>query len=211
MQWPLKIQPGLVIDDPISQIDIFPSLLSVTKAGGADLSNIYKIPDDNTQKSSLKHLFENLDGVNLFPFIDEAQLRRKNHNANNNDNNNNNDDNDNDNNDNDIQERKIPHKSLYFRSGHYSAIRVHDWKLHVCGNPNKKWLFNLKDDPSERSNLAELPEYSTKLNEMLNHLNEIAKQQTPPLWPSMTETAIHIDKLFEFNETLEDEYLYWPN
>ena len=109
------------------------------------------------------------------------------------------------------ENRRIPHKSLYFRSGHYSAIRVGDWKLQVCGNPNKKWLFNLKNDPSERINLVDLPEYSTKLSEMLNNLEEVALQQSAPIFPSMTETAIHIDKLFEYNETFEDEYVYWPN
>lgn len=215
IQWPLKIKPGLIFDDIVSHIDIFPTLLSVTKAGGADLSNIYQIPIDNTLQSSLKDLYNNLDGVNLLPFINKLQQKNnidqnENENENeliNNSNNINNNNNDNNNDD----EKVVPHKSLYFRSGHYSAIRVDDWKLQVCGNPNKMWLFNLKDDPSESLNLVDLPQYSTKLQEMLNNLNEVASQQVEPIWPAMTETAILIDKLFEFNETLEDEYIYWPN
>lgn len=200
IQWPAKIPAGVVVDDVISQIDLFPTLLSATKAGGSDIDQPFhqEIPKDNTKTSSLSHLFENIDGVNLLPFIAREAVKKysphetesASYNG---------------------LMQNIPHESLFFRSGHYSALRSGDYKLHVCGNPEKKWLFNLKTDPSESTNLVELTEYSRKLEEMLLQLKQIEVQQRESLWPSMTETAVHIDKLFEFNETYEDEYLYWPN
>jgi len=104
-----------------------------------------------------------------------------------------------------------PHETLYWRSGHYSALRRGEWKVQVAGNPNKKWLFNLKEDPAEHNNLADVAGYENILYDMVDHLNKVAATQREPIWPSITETAIHIDKLFEHNETLEDEYVYWPN
>lgn len=187
MQWPRVISRGIIVDDPISHIDIFPTMLGATKAGGFDSSNL----KNHLFDSSLKHLVSNIDGVNLLPFIAKTKTNLS-MNV-------------------DVENNEKPHKSLYFRSGHYSAIRVGDWKLQVCGNPNKMWLFNLKDDPSEMKNLAQVPEFSFKLQEMLQYLDEVSKDQSKPLWPSMTETAVHIDKLFEFNESLDDEYIYWPN
>lgn len=181
MQWPAQIPQGMVFDPPVSHIDLFPTLLGASKAGGFDSL----ISGDTLPTSELKHLAANIDGVNLLPFI--ANLAQK------------------------EETSSIPHKSIYFRSGHYSAIRVGNMKLQVCGNPEKLWLFDLENDPSESKNLVELPEYTSILHEMLEHLTEVAKEQSDPLWPAMTETAVHIDKLFEFNESLDDEYVYWPN
>jgi arylsulfatase A-like enzyme len=191
MQWPAHIPQGLVFDSPVSQIDLFPTLLGASTAGGFDSNN----HQDTLSTSALGHLVANIDGVNLLPFI--ANLSNKEEiaaapTAG-------------------VNSPRVPHKSIYFRSGHYSAIRVGHWKLQVCGNPEKMWLFDLEKDPSEANNLASFPEYAAKLNEMLEQLNEVAREQSDPLWPAMTETAVHIDKLFEFNESLDDEYIYWPN
>jgi hypothetical protein len=45
-------------------------------------------------------------------------------------------------------------RTLYWRSGHYSAVRVGDWKLQIALRPNKVWFFNLRADPTEHRNLA---------------------------------------------------------
>jgi arylsulfatase A-like enzyme len=187
MQWPAKIPQGVIFDPPVSHIDLFPTLLGASKAGGYDSQKTGD--DDPLSTSALKHLVENIDGVNLLPFIAKISNMETSSSS----------------------SVPPPHKSIYFRSGHYSAIRMRNWKLQVCGNPKKLWLFDLDNDPSESKNLVSLPEYSSKLREMLEHLNEVSRDQRDPLWPSMTETAVHIDKLFEYNESLDDEYVYWPN
>lgn len=49
-----------------------------------------------------------------------------------------------------------PHRSLFFRYRTHAALRKGDWKI-VRERPDHPWqLFNLRDDPAERRNLAEI-------------------------------------------------------
>jgi arylsulfatase A-like enzyme len=45
-------------------------------------------------------------------------------------------------------------KALYWRSGHYVAFRICDWKLQLAERPHKLWLYDLSTDPNEQNNLA---------------------------------------------------------
>jgi arylsulfatase A-like enzyme len=45
-------------------------------------------------------------------------------------------------------------RTLYWRSGHYKAVRKGDWKLQIALRPDKVWFFHMKSDPTERVNLA---------------------------------------------------------
>ena len=45
-------------------------------------------------------------------------------------------------------------ETLFWQSGHYRVVRHGDWKLQVTARPDKQWLFNLEDDPTEQRNLA---------------------------------------------------------
>lgn len=180
-KWPAKIARGVVVDDPVSLIDLFPTVLSA--AGG-----------DQTLADSDGHAgvdMDLVDGVDLLPYIAAAAKRQ--------------------NNSVDKEDLKRPHTSLYWRSGHYRAIRVGDWKLQAALRPNKMWLYDLKNDPTERNNLAYEPNYNEQLQEMILHLADEDSRQIDPLWPAITETALFVDKLFETNESFEDEYVYWPN
>jgi arylsulfatase A-like enzyme len=58
---------------------------------------------------------------------------------------------------------RASNRTLFWRSGHYSAVLLHDqhdqqlsgqWKLQVAGRPSKVWFFDLSSDPTERHNLA---------------------------------------------------------
>lgn len=101
---------------------------------------------------------------------------------------------------------------LYWKSGHYSAIRYGEWKLQMAGNPQKTWLFNLKDDPTEQHNLANIPKYSAVLKDLIAVLrSQEADQQAEPIWRSVSETPIAIDFTTDHQLTLDDEYVYWPN
>ena len=112
----------------------------------------------------------------------------------------------------DIDEKALSERTFFWRSGHYKAIRRGKWKLQKAGNPDKIWLYDLSSDPSESNNLAGVePFRSDVLPSLLSKLFEEDSKQRQPLWPSFTETALLIDKLFETNESLDDEFVYWPN
>jgi arylsulfatase A-like enzyme len=50
--------------------------------------------------------------------------------------------------------QQLPHNIFFWRAGHYKAIRWYHWKLQIADRPDKIWLFNLKNDPTESHNLA---------------------------------------------------------
>ena len=48
----------------------------------------------------------------------------------------------------------LPHESLFWRSGHYMALKQGNMKIHVSERPDKVWIFNLLQDPTEHINLV---------------------------------------------------------
>jgi len=102
-----------------------------------------------------------------------------------------------------------PHDSLFWRSGPYQTLLAGDWKLQVSENPKKKWLFNLRDDPTERKNLAQ--SNADKVNLLLAQLATLDAQQSKPLWPSLLEAAVAIDHPLSLPDSPDDEYVYWAN
>jgi arylsulfatase A-like enzyme len=101
-----------------------------------------------------------------------------------------------------------PHQTLFWRSGPYKTLLDGDWKLQVSEHPQKTWLFNLKDDPLERTNLADSNPAEVKT--LVAVLNGIDKQQHKPLWPSLFESPVSIDHPLS-PKTLQDEYVDWAN
>lgn len=104
------------------------------------------------------------------------------------------------------------HDQLYWRSSHYEALRKDIWKLQVSYHrPKKYWLFNMQKDPIEEFNLAYLPSYKNVLKELKVSLAIEKKKHRKPLWPSLSESPVLIDK--RWAETYEpgDEYIYWAN
>ena len=99
--------------------------------------------------------------------------------------------------------------TLFWQSGHYRVVRHNDWKLQVAARPDKKWLFNLAEDPTEQINLAaSRPE---KVAELLGLLDAHAAEARPPLYPAVLESAISIDKTLAEPFEEGDDYIYWPN
>ena len=164
MQWPARIQPGTVFDDPVAHLDVF---ATASAAAGAAL------PDDRV-----------IDGVDLLPFLDgEAEGR--------------------------------PHETLFWRQGHHQAVRHGDWKLTVSERETqteretKRWLFDLKTDPTEQRDLAaQLPERVAELQALLDAHNT---QQAAPMWPSVVDGPQLIDKTEAESYSPGDEYIYFPN
>lgn len=79
----------------------------------------------------------------------------------------------------------LGHESLFWRSGHYKAFRYGNWKIMSSGRPNKKWMYNLDDDPGELHNLAENEMYGDKLRELMNLMEKVNETQVMPLWPAL--------------------------
>jgi uncharacterized sulfatase len=102
-----------------------------------------------------------------------------------------------------------PHDALFWRSGHYQVVRAGGWKLQVNARIDGDWLFDLSTDPTERKNLAARePERVAALRQLLAEHNA---EQSPPLWPSVAEMPVNIDKTLIEHDAPDDEYIYWPN
>lgn len=102
-----------------------------------------------------------------------------------------------------------PHEQLFWRQGHYQAVLSNGWKLQVALRPDKVWLFNLDEDPTEQVNLVDKrPDKVAALKALLAAHNA---EQAEPLWPSNLEASIAIDKTLDQPESADDEYVYWPN
>ncbi len=102
-----------------------------------------------------------------------------------------------------------PHETLFWRSGHYRAVRAGDWKLQLSERPKRAWLFDLAHDPTERVNLAAAqPARVAGLTALLDAHDA---EQAAPLWPSLLEGAIRIDPPLGAPQGPDDEYVYWAN
>ena len=104
---------------------------------------------------------------------------------------------------------QAPHEQLFFRTDTYLALRQGDWKLQVMERPKQDVLYNLAADPSERNNLAS--QEPQRLADMKKRLATLNAQQVKPLWPSLAEAPIYIDKTLKQPAKPGEAYVYYPN
>ncbi len=102
-----------------------------------------------------------------------------------------------------------PDRVLFNKSGDYSFLIKDGWKLQVDLIQNKKWLYNLNEDPTEQINLIESD--LEKLNELGKILNKKLSEQVKPIWPSLLDWPIFIDKTLDETVIKNDEYIFWAN
>jgi len=102
-----------------------------------------------------------------------------------------------------------PHETLFWRSGHYRVVRAGDWKLQLSERPQKIWLFDLANDPTEHVNLAAAQ--PARVAELKVLLEAHDAEQSAPLWPSLLEAAVRIDPPLNAPHTPDDEFVYWAN
>lgn len=115
--WPGTIPAGKVFHEPVTSLDIMPTILA--------------------QVGITPH---ELDGVNLMPYLKGARS-------------------------------DPPHEFLCWRWVIQSAIRKGDWKFLKC--KERKYLFNLKKDVSEKQNLImEFPQMANELAKTLADWSE---------------------------------------
>lgn len=102
--------------------------------------------------------------------------------------------------------------TLFWQNGHYQVVRHGDWKLQLNDRPTdglQKWLFNLKDDPTEQTNLAD--SHPEKLNELSALLANHQASSRGPLYPAVSQSAVLVDKTKAEVYVEGDEYVYTPN
>jgi len=104
----------------------------------------------------------------------------------------------------------VPHRRLFWRSGHYRVALVDGWKLQVNERPpGTTWLFDLTNDPTEQVNLAARePE---KVAELRRLLAAHDAEQAEPLWPTRVEMPVNVDKTLLEADAPDDVTVYWPN
>ena len=102
-----------------------------------------------------------------------------------------------------------PQRVLFNKSGNYSFLIKGGWKLQVDLVQNKKWLYNLNEDPTEQINLIKSD--LEKLNELEKILNKKLSEQVKPIWPSLLDWPIFIDKTLDEKVNKNDEYIFWAN
>ena len=102
-----------------------------------------------------------------------------------------------------------PHQSLYWRDGAYKVLLAGGWKLQVAERPNKAWLYNLAEDPNEHDDLA--LKQPDKVAELKAALAAIDAQQVKPIWPSLMDVPVFVDKPLGVPAAPGDEYIYWAN
>jgi arylsulfatase A-like enzyme len=103
----------------------------------------------------------------------------------------------------------IPHATLFWRQGHHQSVQHLGWKLIRAARPDKRWLFNLAEDPTEQHNLANaMPDKLAELEALLAAHNA---EQAEPMWPSVLDAPQMIDKHGGQPYEVGDDYVYWPN
>ena len=103
-------------------------------------------------------------------------------------------------------------ESIFWQNGHYQVVRHGDWKLQVNKRPTdglKYWLYDLKNDPTEQENLAELR--LEKLKQLKVLLAEHQASSRAPLFESIIQAPILVDKTRAEKYVDGDEYVYTPN
>ncbi len=107
------------------------------------------------------------------------------------------------------QSEGAPHEALFWRSGPYRAVRAGDWKLQVSETPDRVWLFNLRDDPTEQRDLsAQQPERVAALRALIEAQNA---RMPPPLWPALLEGPVRVDVPLNAPWREDQDYIYWSN
>ncbi len=102
-----------------------------------------------------------------------------------------------------------PHDTLFWRTDRYRVVRAGDWKLQVTERPRQDWLYDLASDPGEKNNRAAAE--PARLAAMKAQLAEWDQAQRKPMWPSLAEAPIPLDKNLKQPQAADDAFVYYSN
>ncbi len=107
------------------------------------------------------------------------------------------------------QQPALVDRPLFWQAGHYKAVRSGQWKLQVADRPQKRWLFNLAEDPGETQNLAD--SNPAKVGELLSLLHDHLEGARDPLYQATLDAPVAIDKTLADTFDSTDEWVSVPN
>jgi len=81
--------------------------------------------------------------------------------------------------------------------------------LQVSERPARDWLFDLANDPTEKYDVAAAN--PQKVAELKQRLEQFQREQAQPLWASLIEVPVGIDKTMKQPLVVGDDVVYWPN
>ena len=129
LNWPGRVKPGTVVDEPMHIVDMYPTLAALAGASTAKCKT--------------------LDGLNVWPAVAEGKPSGR---------------------------TEVVYDVEPFRA----ALRQGPWKLvWQTTLPSKTELFNLVEDPSEKTDLA--AKNPQKVAELKARVEELARTAVPPL------------------------------
>ena len=103
----------------------------------------------------------------------------------------------------------VPHQTLFWRSGNYRVVRDGDWKLQSLDLPRQDLLFDLKVDPTEKTDVAAAN--PAVVAALLAKLKAHDAEQRPPAWGSLVRSPIPIDRPLGTKPKPGEAYIYWSN
>ena len=101
-------------------------------------------------------------------------------------------------------------RPIFWKTGHNKVVIQDNWKLQVSDYPDKKWLYNLAEDPTEQIELS--LEHPEKTTELLALIKQHSDGATETLYKPPLLANIEIDRtLKEVSEDgpIEDEESVW--
>ncbi|MEL0313723.1 MAG: hypothetical protein VW983_01800 [Halieaceae bacterium] len=100
-------------------------------------------------------------------------------------------------------------RALFWRSGASKTALIDGWKLNISDPPGNVWLYDLANDPTEQTNLAQ--SHPEKLRELQTALSQHNEEQPPSAWPAMISVPINLDRDGSQANHADDEFIYWSN
>ncbi len=104
---------------------------------------------------------------------------------------------------------RAPERPLHWRDGPYRALREQDWKLIVSARPQRDWLFNLAQDPTEQHDLSDRE--PARVAAMKARMAAHHQGMPAPMWPSFIQVPVTIDKTLDQPSSAQDVHTYWYN
>ena len=103
----------------------------------------------------------------------------------------------------------VPHQTLFWRSGNYRVVRDGDWKLQSLDLPRQDILFDLKADPTEKTDVAAAN--PAVVAALLAKLQAHDATQQRAAWASLVRAPIAIDRPLGTKPVKGEAYIYWAN
>lgn len=97
-------------------------------------------------------------------------------------------------------------RTLYWQQGEYRALREGRWKLQVQKDPEREWLFDLEQDPTEQINLAaRFPEKAAELRQALERL---AGEMAEPMWRSPYRMRMRVGPHVDEGDQAQTDFVW---